>query len=295
MHTQLELRTSTQGSDVTEDAIVPSEILRSGSGEPLFLFHGVTCSAQVWQDVVPLLEGTHEVFVPTALGHRGGPRAEMRPARISHVVDDAERCLDRFGFDRVHLSGNSMGGWVALELARRGRALSVCALSPAGAWQDSQRPAKKLRQLRTLTRATRLLLPLGASFDTFRKLAMRDNAVHGDRISRATFLGLVDDLLGCEVAEDLLATDESLTELYADCPVTLAWSEQDRIFPMDPYGKIAKERVKGSRFIVLDGVGHVPMLDDAELVAETILATTGATVAPTNGKSAHPRSVPRLA
>jgi pimeloyl-ACP methyl ester carboxylesterase len=32
----------------------------------------------------------------------------------------------------VHLAGNSLGGWIALELARRGRAGSVAALGPAG-------------------------------------------------------------------------------------------------------------------------------------------------------------------
>ena len=49
-------------------------------------------------------------------------------------MDDLERLLDELGLAKAHLAGNSLGGWAALELARRGRALTVCALSPAGAW-----------------------------------------------------------------------------------------------------------------------------------------------------------------
>jgi pimeloyl-ACP methyl ester carboxylesterase len=98
--------------------------IRAGRGEPLLLLHGVTGSARMWKHVVPLLAPHHDVIAPTALGHRGGKRAERRPVRVTDVVDDVERCIDEYGFDRVHLAGNSLGGWVALELARRGRGLS---------------------------------------------------------------------------------------------------------------------------------------------------------------------------
>ena len=52
------------------------------------------------------------------------------------MVDAAESFLDEHGLARPHLAGNSLGGWVAIELARRGCAASVCAFSPAGFWWD---------------------------------------------------------------------------------------------------------------------------------------------------------------
>ena len=55
-----------------------------------------------------------------------------RPTLIEHLVDDVEGRLKALRVNTAHLAGNSMGGWIALELARRGRARSVCALSPAG-------------------------------------------------------------------------------------------------------------------------------------------------------------------
>jgi len=250
-------------------------VLSEGSGEPVVLLHGVTGSSKMWRRVVPLLAARHRVLVPTALGHLGGAVPSQRPTRIEHVIDDAERTLDELGLERAHLAGNSMGGWVALELAGRGRALSVCALSPAGAWEPGERGHASKLLARTIVdaRRGRLLLPLLAQFGWFRRWALRDNAVHGDQVAPSELMDLVDDLLGCEVAHDLLATDEQLRALTTSCPVTLAWSESDRLFPVAVNGARARALVPDARFLVLPDVGHVPMLDNPQLVADTILQT----------------------
>jgi pimeloyl-ACP methyl ester carboxylesterase len=86
---------------------------------PAVLMHGMAASGSVWQDVAPLLAVHHEVFTPTALGHGGGPPVQRRAVRIWDAVDAAEAHLDEAGLDRPHLAGNSMGAFVAIELARR--------------------------------------------------------------------------------------------------------------------------------------------------------------------------------
>ena len=104
-----------------------------GSGKPaLVLLHPFLLSGNVWQDVVPLLSSYHQVFTPTLLGHRGGPPVQRRPVTIWDVIDAAEEYLNEHGLQRPHLVGNSAGGFVALELARRGRAApcSHCAHLP---------------------------------------------------------------------------------------------------------------------------------------------------------------------
>ena len=107
------------------------------------LLHGVTCSGNMWRDIVPLLSEHHDVYAPTLLGHRGGPAIQRRPVTVSDLVDATERYLDEnITAARPHLVGNSLGGWVAIELARRGRAASVCALSPAGFWWDTKSPRR---------------------------------------------------------------------------------------------------------------------------------------------------------
>ena len=58
--------------------------------------------------------------------------------------------------------------------------------------------------------------------------------------------------------------------------MTIAWSAEDLLFPPDLYRERAEELVPGAEFLVLEDVGHVPMYDDPELVADTIRAATRA-------------------
>ncbi len=253
-------------------------MLREGSGEPLFLYHGIVQSGAVWRHVVPRLTDSFEVFCPTALGHRGGPEPSSRPATIPDVIDDAERRLDELGIEKAHLAGNSLGGWTALELARRGRALSVCALSPAGLWEEDWdeegRVAGILRSaLREAPRARRVLPRLARSA-RFRGWALREVANHGDRVTREDFLSGTDDTIGCVIGEDLLAPGFRLPPLEADCPITIAWSSGDRFFPLEVFRPRAEDLVPAAEFLVLEDVGHVPEMDDPGLVAETILNAT---------------------
>jgi pimeloyl-ACP methyl ester carboxylesterase len=60
------------------------------------------------------------------------------------------------------------------------------------------------------------------------------------------------------------------------CPITLAWGQKESLFPVATYGKIARDRLTRATFDVLPDVGHVPMFDDPQLVARTILSVTGA-------------------
>jgi pimeloyl-ACP methyl ester carboxylesterase len=255
-------------------------MLRSGSGEPLVLLHGVTNGERVWHPVVPLLGEHHDVIVPVALAHHGGRKVTKRPVDHLDVLDDAERTLDELGLEAPHLAGNSMGGWVAIDLARRGRAKSVCALSPAGLWDSDEARTRVLRFLVRNVRDTRRARPVLGQLSRskgFRRWALRKGVAYGDRVSRADFIALVDEALGGECVEDIALLKAELEPLDPPpCPITIAWAEHDRVFPSDPYMRRAREMVPGAKFVVLDDVGHVPMLDDPRLVAETILGVTGA-------------------
>ena len=252
---------------------------REGSGEPLVLLHGIICDGKVWRHVTPLLADEFDTIALNALGHFGGPRPTDRPATLAQMIDSAESQLDELGLDRPHLAGNSMGGWVALELARRGRAKSVCGLSPAGTWkidwEDRERVYELLRTAIKESKRGRRLLPLLARSARFRRYATQNGAVHGDRVSRADLIDMVDATIGCEIAHDLLEDQQELEPLDPPpCPITLAWAEHDVLFPVDLYGTRAKELMPGAHFVVLEDTGHMPMLDDPKLVADTIRAAT---------------------
>lgn len=247
------------------------------------MFHGILCAGRVWRHVVPLLAADHDVIAPTELGHLGGKACDARPVTFDEVVDDAERLLDELELDKAHLAGNSLGGWASLELARRGRAKTVCAISPAGAWDrdwdDKNRLYGVLRTALRNTRRSQRLLPLLVRSARFRRWALSEVAVHGDRVSRSDYLDFADDAIGCSILEDIIedTAEAQLGPLDPPpCPITLAWSGEDRLFPVDVYGARAQQMIPGARFVVLDGVGHVPMYDDPKLVADTIVAATEA-------------------
>src|ERR1700756_1357231 len=132
-----------RGNDPPRDPVVPLELTRmhrGGTGQPLLLLHGIGAIWRAWSPVLPYLEPYHDVIVPTLHGHAGGPAlgSEVAPS-VEALVDGIESGLDRMGLQKVHVAGNSLGGWVGIELARRGRAQSLVLLSPAGAWRSARR------------------------------------------------------------------------------------------------------------------------------------------------------------
>ena len=137
---------------------------RGGSGPPLVCLHGFTDTWRTWELVLPALERHHDVLAPTLLGHAGGPplEGEVGAALIAEAV---ERAMDEAGFETAHLVGNSLGGYVALRLAARGRADSVVALAPAGGWAVGDESfTETLRSFVTMQDEQRAAAPHAGTF-----------------------------------------------------------------------------------------------------------------------------------
>lgn len=255
---------------------------RGGTGEPLLLIHGITASWTVWLPVIERLEAHHDVIAPALSGHVAGPALpDGSPATVSELTDGLERRLDELGLETVHVVGNSLGGWLALELARRGRARSVVALSPAGAWARPRDLASLSRQLKL---GSWLLSHAGRRTAAFlsrpraRRIALRSTAERGDRVPAAAIPGILQDVAGCTVLDELGASLEGTGGIDhlpdPGCRIRIAWGECDRTIPFGRYGRPMLERVPDAEYVSLPGVGHIPMSDDPELVARTILEVT---------------------
>lgn len=104
---------------------------RFGSGEPLLLLHGFGSSRRDFDSLSKELADQFEVLVMDLPGSGASPPLERRPT-VAAITDAVERALDVEDVATVHVLGNSLGGRVALELARRGRARSVVAIAPSG-------------------------------------------------------------------------------------------------------------------------------------------------------------------
>ena len=166
----------------------------------------------------------------------------------------------------------------AIELARRGRAASVCAFSPAGFWWDSDSHKQVLRQIRwarAQARVGRPIAPLVLRSAVARRLGLHEGACHGDRLTVARVLELMDDCIDCPFMDDYSPDEQAEPLDPLPCPVTLAWAQFDRLAPAATHGQTARERLPGATWVLLPGVGHVPMVDDPDLVARSIMAVTG--------------------
>jgi pimeloyl-ACP methyl ester carboxylesterase len=264
--------------------VVVSPAHRAGNGSPLVLLHGLTGSWRIWRPTLALLAPRHDVFVPTIAGHNGGPLLQDT-ATVHAMADVLEQTLDDAGIGTAHLAGNSLGGWLALELARRGRACSVTALSPAGGWAEPRDLRRLTRMFLIADRFTPGLVPhLGWAIrrPRARRLLLRQVMERGDRIPVWDAVELFDDYAKCTIVEELLATvhfDGGFRAhmAHVEAPIRIAWGDRDRTIPFERYGRPLLTSIPQAEHVVLPGVGHVPMHDDPALVAETILQTTSAT------------------
>jgi pimeloyl-ACP methyl ester carboxylesterase len=256
----------------------------------IVLLHGATSSARAWDALLPTLSPKYRVFVPSLAGHRGGPPLPAGPTGVvDRLVDAMCRQLDEASIEVAHLVGNSLGGWVALELARRGRARSVLALSPAGAW----RSARDLRRLLILFRAGSALarvnnMPNIAASNRARRILLLLMAEHADRMTPAQVAAAFEDIATCTALAEILdgARDNGPIKPLADvgCRVRIAWGLNDRMLPFMRYGAPILAAVPDAEFKLMPGVGHVPMIDDPALVADTILDFVETTDSQLNSK-----------
>ncbi|MGV0853430.1 alpha/beta fold hydrolase [Mycolicibacterium phlei] len=252
-----------------------------GSGEPMLLLHPFMMSQSVWKEVAPRIAdtGRYEVFAPTMLGHNGGGRGKFFLDTAS-LADDVERRLDALGWDTAHVVGNSLGGWVAFELERRGRARTLTGIAPAGGWRHFT-PAKfeivgKFLAgmpiwLFTLVFRRRVLqLPIT------RYLAHLPCSATPDGLSDDALRDIIDDVTHCPAYYQLLVkslTAPGLLEIAdGGVPTHLVICEKDRVLPHPRFTRhFTSQLPADTRITHLDGVGHIPMFEAPQRVAELIV------------------------
>ena len=249
---------------------------RSGAGAPLVLLHGLGSCRQAWDPVVPALAGHFDVLAVDLPGFGdSGPLpagAEPRPAALAAAVAGL---LGDLGVTAPHVAGNSLGGWVALELASIRPVASLTLLSPAGMWRGSV-PLYNRASLR----ATRWLSQHAAG--TASRLV-------GCRLGRALVLGQTHGrpfrlspgyartaVAAMGACPGFDATMKASAPGYRSgppigAPVTVAFGSRDHLLLRG--SRHFGELPPGTRFAALPRCGHVPMADDPPAVAALITAT----------------------
>ena len=123
-----------------------SPTTESEAATPLVLIHGLGGSRRIWEPVIDRLAAERDVIAVDLPGFGGSPElpAGVAPTPGTLAAAVAGLCAE-LRLERPHVAGNSLGGWVALELAKAGGAATVCAISPAGLWRRPLGPRRRRR------------------------------------------------------------------------------------------------------------------------------------------------------
>jgi pimeloyl-ACP methyl ester carboxylesterase len=250
---------------------------RRGAGSPLVLLHGIGHHWRAWSPVLDRLAEAHDVIAVDLPGFGASPLpAAGAPATMADAVAGIASFIEELGLDRPHVAGNSLGGAIALELAAAGVAASATAICPAGfctrrelRWAISVLTAHRL--------ATRLPEPV---LRTVLRSSLVRTMSYGMICAHPSLLtpeeALIDALAlrnGRAFAAVARAGRGYAFRGTPTVPVTVAWSTGDRVLPYRQ-AAVARQILPNARHVDLPGCGHVPMRDNPNLVAATILSTT---------------------
>jgi pimeloyl-ACP methyl ester carboxylesterase len=208
----------------------------------------------------------------------GRSPAQIQRPTIDRQADVLAAWLREEGLKGCHVAGNSMGGAIALELARRGAVSSAVAVAPAGFWtpqerrwcQDSLSRAKA--QIRLLRPILPAILATAAGRTAFGwQVLGRPWAVPAEEL-----VATADAVLGADALDEALALFDEYTfhdaEELDGVPVTVVWGSRDRLLLARRQAARARRVLPRARHEWLDGAGHLPMWDEPAAVASLLLS-----------------------
>lgn len=253
--------------------------IERGEGRPLILLHGIGMTHHIWLSLMDKLaaEG-RRVLAFDLPGFGNTPALRQRVVSIEHLADDLTRELRRRGIAQpVDIVGSSLGGRIALEVARHGGARSIVAISPAGLWPGYKYPPIMVATL-SVSRLGAQLAP-----NLTRKILKND-------LLRSALLSIPLAADGKKIpADEALEIMERFAKAPGFWPISMGFSsvrpiedftarctvvfgQKDRLLP-----PIARDRSllpAHTEWLEPDGWGHVPIWDDPDGVVNLILEKT---------------------
>ena len=249
---------------------------RVGHGPVLVLLHPLGADRRVWAPVTGRLSRERELLAVDmpGFGESAPLRTTPTPRALAATVAEWLATLDLV--EPVHVAGISLGGWVALELARSGVARTTTAISPAGLWTRPLAPKPGV-----VHRLAGALAPLAgpvAATAAGRRLLLGSAVAHPDRVPAGDATHLVRAWArapGFVAANDAMRAGRFADLERIDGPVTLVWPDHDRL--------VRRPAVLPAnvRSVTLADAGHIPVWDAPDaLVSVMLTASDPALAAP---------------
>ena len=246
--------------------------VEAGTGAPLILIHGLADDVAVWDSVIPPLAASFRVIALDQIGF-GRSDKPLLGYRAGTFVDFLDGFLSELKIDRASLVGNSLGGWIAADLAlthpERISRLVLCNAAGYAAVSKNMDP-RALSALRLASREDILYLgPLTFHDKRFYEdvdLAFKQHVSAGDNY---TVNQLLDSMIrGEDVLDNRLAAIKQ--------PTLILWGREDRLIPLNFAERFHKE-ITGSQLRVIDSCGQMPQVECPEKFNTAVLQFLSAT------------------
>lgn len=219
--------------------------VQAGAGdETVVLLHGLSGSSRWWQRNIPALAGSRRVMVPDVIGF-GHSRAPGRLPPMPELAESFAEWIASLGAGPVHLVGHSMGGHLAIHLAaRRPELVRRLVLVDAAGVPRPPTPRNLVRFAYETAPPTRWGDP------RFLPVIWRDALVAGPF---TVLRGL----------RNILRDDVRPLLPLITAPTLIVWGARDGLVPLE-HGRLMRERIAGSRLLVIPRAYHNCMVDRPE-------------------------------
>jgi len=234
-----------------------------GNDLPLTLLHGYPLDHTIWLDVAARLESEARVIMPDLRGQGRSP-APGGTYSMNELAGDVLHLLDSLDVDKTIIAGHSMGGYVALAMAKlHPERLSGLVLVASHAYADP--PEKKQARLESIEQIKahglgNILASMPGKLTYNEAVADKCRAI----ISGASPQGIIGTLAGLAEREDALDVFSSL-----EIPAMIICGVDDQINPVSLNREMAA-RMKNPWLVEVNAAGHMPMLEQPEQVAEAL-------------------------
>jgi pimeloyl-ACP methyl ester carboxylesterase len=260
---------------------------RSGTGAPLVLLHALGLSRRTWDPVIPELAGHFDVIAVDLPGFGDSeplPAPAEPPAALAAAVAGL---LDDLGVTAPHVAGNSLGGWVAVELAAIRPAASLTLLSPAGLWPKGAPwyDRASLRASRWLARHAAGSLSRLVRYRLGRALVLGQTHGRPTRLTPEYARAAIRSLgtsPGFDAALKATATRRIQATAPLGAPVTVAFGSRDLVL-LPRQSRHVDQLPPGTHVRKLPGCGHVPISDNPGAVIALITQSADRAVAAPDG------------